>query len=116
MIHSSLQALIEAGPEGLGLGDLVVAVQDAGAKYWDDNKAAKSSIASTCGHDTAFARIGQGKFALRALPGVAEVRTVILSFLFQKSLSSPFSRLSRVCLLWRRTWHVGLFAKPAGHV
>lgn len=68
-----VQLLKEAGPRGSTLEELVTGVQDAGLKTWTDMRIAKSSIASTCGHDLAFGRLPHGRFALRGLPGVRQV-------------------------------------------
>lgn len=68
------QLLKEAGPRGSTLGELVNGVQQAGLKTWTDMRIAKSSIASTCGHDLAFGRLPHGRFALRGLPGVRQAR------------------------------------------
>jgi hypothetical protein len=42
-------------------------------KTWDEARIAKGSLASTCGHDPAFVRIGVGTFALRAITHHPEV-------------------------------------------
>ncbi len=68
-----VQLLKDAGPRGSTLGELVSGIQESGLKTWTDMRVAKSSIASTCGHDLAFGRLPQGRFALRGLPGVRQV-------------------------------------------
>lgn len=68
-----LQALRAAGGEGLDTGALVEAVTAAGVKSWEDMRIAKSSVASSCTHDPAFARLQKGRFALRALRPDLEV-------------------------------------------
>ncbi|KAK9865721.1 hypothetical protein WJX84_004504 [Apatococcus fuscideae] len=70
--HALFHLLKEAGPRGSTLGELVNGVQQAGLKSWTDMRIAKSSIASTCGHDLAFGRLPHGRFALRGLPGVRQ--------------------------------------------
>ncbi|KAK9860443.1 hypothetical protein WJX84_001872 [Apatococcus fuscideae] len=70
--HALFYLLKEAGPRGSTLEELVTGVQDAGLKTWTDMRIAKSSIASTCGHDLAFGRLPHGRFALRGLPGVRQ--------------------------------------------
>ncbi|KAK2078741.1 hypothetical protein QBZ16_003581 [Prototheca wickerhamii] len=61
------QVLREAGAEGLTIQDAAQRIQDTGLRAWEDPKAARNSVASTCGHDAAFLRVGPGRFALRAL-------------------------------------------------
>ncbi|KAK9824389.1 hypothetical protein WJX72_009931 [[Myrmecia] bisecta] len=65
--------LRDCGPQGSSVASIVDGLQSSGVKVWEDQRIAKSSVASICGHDDAFARIGQGRFALRAFPGVVEV-------------------------------------------
>lgn len=67
------QALKAVGKEGLGTAALVEAVVAAGVKTWEDQRIAKSSVASTCTHDPAFARLQKGRFALRVLRPDLEV-------------------------------------------
>lgn len=71
-----MQALKAAGPDGLDTGGLVAAVTAAGVKSWEEEeqRKAKSSVASTCAHDPAFARLEKGRFALRILRPDLEVR------------------------------------------
>lgn len=71
-----MQALRAAGREGLDTGALVEAVTAAGVKSWEDARIAKSSVASSCTHDPAFARLQKGRFALRALRPDLEVRCI----------------------------------------
>ena len=72
------QALKEAGPAGLDTGALAAAVAKSGAKQWEHERIAKSSCASTCNHDPAFARLEKGRFALRALRPDLEVWLLLL--------------------------------------
>ena len=43
------------------------AVHASEVKHWEDQRIAKSSVASSCTHDPAFVRLQKGRFALRAL-------------------------------------------------
>ena len=45
----------------------------SGVKHWEDQRIAKSSVASSCTHDPAFVRLQKGRFALRALRPDLEV-------------------------------------------
>ncbi|BDA50716.1 probable tyrosine-protein kinase BAZ1B at N-terminal half [Coccomyxa sp. Obi] len=74
--HAIFEALKAAGEEGLDTGALVEAVTAAGVKSWEDMRIAKSSVASSCTHDPAFARLQKGRFALRALRPDLEEATV----------------------------------------
>jgi hypothetical protein len=80
MAQTHAQALKVAGREGLDTKGLVQAVVAAGVKAWEDEEGrkAKSSVASTCAHDPAFARLEKGRFALRALRPDLEVRACAL--------------------------------------
>ncbi len=69
-----MQALKEAGYDGLDTSQLVEAVHASGVKTWEDQRIAKSSVASSCTHDPAFVRLQKGRFALRALRPDLEVR------------------------------------------
>ncbi|KAL6770363.1 hypothetical protein ACKKBG_A34655 [Auxenochlorella protothecoides x Auxenochlorella symbiontica] len=74
--HAVFCVLRDAGPAGLTIVDAAGRIVDAGLRAWDDTRAARNSVASTCGHDPAFVRVGPGRFALRALvplEGVAEL-------------------------------------------
>lgn len=71
-----MQILRDAGPEGTGLQDLIDGLAERGIKTWPEARIAKSSIASTCGHDPAFVRVGAGQFALRAITHLPEVSAV----------------------------------------
>lgn len=73
-----MQALKEAGYDGLDTGQLVEAVHASGVKTWEDQRIAKSSVASSCTHDPAFVRLQKGRFALRALRPDLEVRLCFL--------------------------------------
>ncbi len=67
------QALREAGPAGLDTGEMAAAVTASGVRAWEQERIAKSSCASTCIHDPAFARVEKGRFALRVLRPDLEV-------------------------------------------
>ena len=67
------QALKAAGYDGLDTGELVDAVHASEVKRWEDQRIAKSSVASSCTHDPAFVRLQKGRFALRALRPDLEV-------------------------------------------
>lgn len=54
---------------------MAAAVAASGVRTWDQERIAKSSCASTCIHDPAFARVEKGRFALRVLRPDLEVRT-----------------------------------------
>lgn len=56
------------------MGKIVEEMFKKGLREFSSARNAKSSVASTCAHDTAFARVAPGTFALRAVPGVIEVR------------------------------------------
>ena len=49
------------------------AVHASEVKHWEDQRIAKSSVASSCTHDPAFVRLQKGRFALRALRPDLEV-------------------------------------------
>ncbi len=68
-----MQALKSAGYDGLDTGQLVDAVHASEVKVWEDQRIAKSSVASSCTHDPAFVRLQKGRFALRALRPDLEV-------------------------------------------
>ncbi len=70
-----LQILRDAGPDGAGLSEIIDGLAERGVKTWEEARIAKSSIASTCGHDPAFMRVGPGTFALRAITHLPEVRS-----------------------------------------
>ena len=74
-----LQVLRDAGPGGAGLQELIDGLAGRGVKTWPEARIAKSSIASTCGHDPAFVRIGAGVFALRAVTHLPEVHPPCIS-------------------------------------
>uniref|UniRef100_A0A061RK79 Bromodomain adjacent to zinc finger domain protein 1A n=1 Tax=Tetraselmis sp. GSL018 TaxID=582737 RepID=A0A061RK79_9CHLO len=69
--------LRESGVQGLTISEIAEAMHGFGLKDWGDIKTAKNSIASTCLHDAAFARVAKGRFALRALPGVLEAEASV---------------------------------------
>ena len=73
-----MQALKEAGYDGLDTGQLVDAVHASEVKVWEDQRIAKSSVASSCTHDPAFVRLQKGRFALRALRPDLEVEFLSL--------------------------------------
>ena len=62
------------GHKGQSVGRIVEEMSKRGLRDFSSARNAKSSVASTCAHDTAFARVAPGTFALRAVPGVVEVR------------------------------------------
>ena len=55
------------------MGKIVEEMSKKGLREFSSARNAKSSVASTCAHDAAFARVAPGTFALRAVPGVVEV-------------------------------------------
>jgi hypothetical protein len=65
--HGVLTLLKEAGTTGMSINEIVDALQERGVKTWEEPRQARNSITSTCGHDSAFARIAPGRFALRCL-------------------------------------------------
>ena len=69
------QVLKEAGPEGAYQDFIIEQLAERGVKVWEEARIAKGSIASTCGHDPAFVRIGVGTFALRVITHHPEVRS-----------------------------------------
>ncbi len=68
-----VQVLRNYGPKGRSVGKIVEEMSKKGLRDFSSARNAKSSVASTCAHDTAFARVAPGTFALRAVPGVVEV-------------------------------------------
>lgn len=68
------QVLKNYGHKGQSVGRIVEEMSKRGLRDFSSARNAKSSVASTCAHDTAFARVAPGTFALRAVPGVVEVR------------------------------------------
>ena len=69
----AFQVLRNYGPKGRSVGKIVEEMSKKGLREFSSARNAKSSVASTCAHDTAFARVAPGTFALRAVPGVVEV-------------------------------------------
>ena len=69
------QVLRNYGHKGRSVGKIVEEMSKKGLREFSSARNAKSSVASTCAHDTAFARVAPGTFALRAVPGVVEVPT-----------------------------------------
>lgn len=65
--------LKEAGADGAYQDYIIEQLSVRGVKTWDELRIAKGSLASTCGHDPAFVRIGVGTFALRAVTHHPEV-------------------------------------------
>jgi len=65
--HHVLTLLKEAGEEGLSVNELVDEIQKREWKNWEEPKQARNSVASTCGLDKAFIRVGPAKFALKSL-------------------------------------------------
>lgn len=65
------------GHKGQSVGRIVEEMSKRGLRDFSSARNAKSSVASTCAHDTAFARVAPGTFALRAVPGVVEVRRTL---------------------------------------
>ena len=89
-------------------------------KTWEEARIAKSSVASTCGHDPAFSRVGPGVFALRAitpLPQVHPPLRVCLILLHpypgrscvarQEAQLSSCKCLPRVCILRKQLQPAG---------
>ncbi|DBA68705.1 TPA: hypothetical protein ACH3X2_013498 [Trebouxia sp. C0005] len=71
--HAIFQVLKNYGHKGQSVGRIVEEMSKRGLRDFSSARNAKSSVASTCAHDTAFARVAPGTFALRAVPGVIEV-------------------------------------------
>ena len=71
--HVYAQVLKNYGHKGQSVGKIVEEMSKRGLRDFSSARNAKSSVASTCAHDTAFARVAPGTFALRAVPGVVEV-------------------------------------------
>ncbi|KAL0037869.1 hypothetical protein WJX79_002900 [Trebouxia sp. C0005] len=71
--HAIFQVLKNHGHKGQSVGRIVEEMSKRGLRDFSSARNAKSSVASTCAHDTAFARVAPGTFALRAVPGVIEV-------------------------------------------
>lgn len=67
------QVLKNYGHKGRSVSKIVEEMSKKGLREFSNARNAKSSVASTCAHDTAFARVAPGTFALRAVPGVVEV-------------------------------------------
>lgn len=65
--HGVFTLLKEAGTSGMSINEIVDTLQERGLKTWEEPRQARNSITSTCGHDSAFARIAPGRFALRCL-------------------------------------------------
>ena len=61
-----------AGPAGLAVSQIMDGLKAQGFDWGSNTRAGKSSISSTCGHDTIFLRLGPGRFTLRALPGALD--------------------------------------------
>ena len=57
----------------------------SGVKRWEDQRIAKSSVASSCTHDPAFVRLQKGRFALRALRPDLEVMPSPCALVWQYS-------------------------------
>ena len=118
----AFQVLRNYGPKGRSVGKIVEEMSKKGLREFSSARNAKSSVASTCAHDTAFARVAPGTFALRAVPGVVEVQ--LLSSrnnwpvcCYSPSGSSFSSRLQKIvpprqglkrCRMVGSTgWHIG---------
>jgi hypothetical protein len=73
MKQAIFAVLRDAGPDGLSAGQIVERLGPRGF-VWDAEgvRGAKSSVASTCGHDGAFVRLCAGVYAVRALPGALD--------------------------------------------
>jgi hypothetical protein len=61
-----------AGPDGLGVNEIMEHLQPLGFAWQGNERAGKSSISSTCGHSAIFLRLEAGVFTLRALPGALD--------------------------------------------
>ena len=81
MCKTALQVLRNYGNKGRSVGKIVEEMSKKGLRDFSNARNAKSSVASTCAHDTAFARVAPGTFALRAMPGVIEVSVNMHHFL-----------------------------------
>lgn len=68
-----LQVLRNYGHKGRSVSKIVEEMSKKGLRDFSNARNAKSSVASTCAHDAAFARVAPGTFALRSVPGVVEV-------------------------------------------
>ena len=68
-----LQVLRNYGHKGRSVSKIVEEMSKKGLREFSNARNAKSSVASTCAHDAAFARVAPGTFALRSVPGVVEV-------------------------------------------
>ncbi|CAG9467807.1 unnamed protein product [Pedinophyceae sp. YPF-701] len=65
------QVLRDAGAAGLSLKEMVQQLDRRGLKRWDGGeRTAKNTITFACSNDPAFAKVGVGRWALMAFPGV----------------------------------------------
>lgn len=95
----ALQVLRNYGPKGQSVGKIVDEMADRGLRVFSTVRNAKSSVASTCANDAAFARVAPGTFALRAVPGVVEVSPLTalshvrsaVHYVQQQTWGSPFA-------------------------
>lgn len=71
-----LQVLRNYGHKGRSVSKIVEEMSKKGLREFSNARNAKSSVASTCAHDAAFARVAPGTFALRSVPGVVEVTQI----------------------------------------
>ncbi|KAL3155881.1 hypothetical protein ABBQ32_012881 [Trebouxia sp. C0010 RCD-2024] len=71
--HAIFQVLRNYGHKGRSVSKIVEEMSKKGLREFSNARNAKSSVASTCAHDAAFARVAPGTFALRSVPGVVEV-------------------------------------------
>lgn len=60
-----------------------------GLREFSTARNARSSVASTCANDAAFARVAPGTFALRAVPGVVEVSLLSNMLAYMCMLALP---------------------------
>ncbi|KAH7617532.1 putative Tyrosine-protein kinase BAZ1B [Nannochloris sp. 'desiccata'] len=74
--HGVLTLLKEVGESGMSINELATTIMERGLKHWDEVRQARNSIASTCGHDPAFVRVAPGKFALRCLVPISQLRAM----------------------------------------
>ena len=70
---SIFHVLLEAGPKGLSVSQIVATTQALGLKDWTGVATPKCTVSAACSTDPIFVRVAPGTFALRAIPGVIEV-------------------------------------------
>ena len=70
---SIFHVLLEAGPKGLSVSQIVATTQALGLKDWTGVATPMCTVSAACSTDPIFVRVAPGTFALRAIPGVIEV-------------------------------------------